>query len=393
MNRLRALARGFVGLVGCGLAATACAPDAPRDRWPEGAVIAGRSAALATVLGQLEGLEGTPLARHARNLAEHLATAGAAIPGGCERIEGHDAGGNLDRAAGSLACARPGGPFDPVHAWRGERDLAFAIPTGRGARIRGALSVSPAGDVDVELSLPPDAFSAAGRLLLPGARPAGPSVLSGDDRLLHLRVRPDAGLDLASLVPADGQAERLFRLKSALFQDLVLDGTWEAALYDPEPGRPMPRAALALGFTSRRAAQHAMDGFLSEIEATWPVRRTPFSTAGASGSCLLELRLLPDLAPCYVATERSLVVGWNAGSLRKALAGPPDDDGESAGVASAELERFPGADARLAALAGGDPESASVQWPWRRAVADGARVGDRVRIRLHLQSLASGGGA
>jgi hypothetical protein len=374
MNRFRALA----GLAGVGLALVACSPGASQDPWPKGAVIAGRSAALAILLEQIQSLEGTPLAREASAVARRLS--------GCESIEGQDAAGDLGAAARSIDCASAAGAFSAVHAWRGQRDLAFAVPLESGGRIRGALSVSPAGDVDVEISLPPDAFGGAGRLLLPGTRPVGPGVLNGDERLVHLRLRPDAGIDLASLVPSDSQAAQLFRLKSGLFQGLVLDGTWEAALYVPEPGRPMPRSALALGFSSRRAAQIAMDTFLSEIEATWSLRRTPFSAAGASGSCLLDLRLLPDLAPCYVATDRALVIGWNAASVRKAVEGSPGEAGASAGVASAELALFADADARLSALAGGGLAAASIQWPWRRVVADGAREGKDVRIRLHLES-------
>jgi hypothetical protein len=378
MHRPRALA----GWTSVCLVLAACAADAPRDEWPEGALIAGRSAALATVLDQIQDLEGTPLARHARLIADRL--------GDCERIEGQDPDGRLARAAESIECAPPNSLFSAVHKWRGERDLAFALPLERGARLRGGLSVSDSGDIDLEFSLPTDAFGGAQRLLLPGAKPAGPGVLSANDRLIHLRLRPDEGLDLASLIPSDGQAEQLFRLKSGLFQGLVLDGTWEAALYVPEPGHPMPPAALALGFNSRRAARMAVDRFLLEIEATWPVQRSPFSAAGASGACFLQLRLLPDLAPCYVATDHALIIGWNGASVRKALEGAPAEAGESAGFASAELERFVDADTRLASLAGNDGTATPGRWPWRRVVADGERVGDRVQIRVRLES---GGGA
>jgi hypothetical protein len=376
MNRLRALA----SWTGACLALAACAPASPPDAWPEGAVIAGRGAALVTLLAQLQRLEGTPLARRAEAIAGGL--------GACQQVEGRDPAGSLAQAAQALGCAGAEGRFAAVHAWRGDRDLAFALPLEGGARIRGAASLSAAGDVDVELSLPRDAFGDARRLFLPGTRPAGAGVLSGDERLVHLRLRPDSGLDLASLIPAGGQAEQLFRLKSGLFQGLVLDGTWEAALYVPEPGRPMPRAALALGFTSRRAAQIAMDGFVEEIESTWPVRRTAFSVGAATGTCFPELKLLPDLAPCYVATERALVIGWNPASVRKALDGAAGgaDDGGAGGFASAELARFAEADARLTALAREDAVSAPIRWPWRRAVADGTRDGNRVRIRVHLES-------
>src|SRR5262249_62039452 len=159
---------------------------------------------------------------------------------------------------------------------------------------------------------------------------------------------PEGGIDLPALVASGGQGEALFALKSRLFGAAILDGTWELALYLPGEGEPLPRAALALGTRERAAAAAATGAFLDEIEARWPVRRAPFSIGAFEGACLPELRLLPGLAPCFVATESALVVGWNAASVRKALDGSAADLSPAGGLV-AEPARLPPADALLPA--------------------------------------------
>jgi hypothetical protein len=131
-------------------------------------------------------------------------------------------------------------------------------------------------------------------------------------------------------------------------------------------------------------AQAAAAGFLDEIEATWPLRRTPFAVADAPGACLRDLRVLPGLAPCYVATERALVVGWNDASVHKALDGSVPALPESGGLV-ADLEKLPAADLRIAA-----PElpSGAPAWPWRRLVAEPLHSGPSIGLRLALAGRA-----
>ena len=100
----------------------------------------------------------------------------------------------------------------------------------------------------------------------------------------------------------------------------------------------------------------------------------------AQGACLLDLALLPELAPCYVASERALVFGWNPDSLRRALAA--GSRRAEAGIV-VELARLPEADARLS---GGEAPAAPQRWPWRRLRADGARAGDTLRVRVVLEA-------
>jgi hypothetical protein len=217
--------------------------------------------------------------------------------------------------------------------------------------------------------------------MLPGGAPPGPGLLSGRDALVHARLRPAGKLDLAALVPAGGQADRMFRLKSALFTGLVLDGTWELALYLPEPGQAAPPAALALGIAARDAAVDAMEAFLAELAATWPVRRSEFSVGAAAGACLLDLRILPDFAPCYVATPEALVVGYNPDSLRRALA-PGGPAFAADGGLVVELARLAEADARLA----GRPAAPAAAPPWQRLRAAGRETQGHVELRVHLDA-------
>jgi hypothetical protein len=181
----------------------------------------------------------------------------------------------------------------------------------------------------------------------------------------------------------------MFRLKSELFAGAVLDGTWEAAVYLPEPGHPMPRAALAVGFAFRDPAVAAMERFLDELESAWTLRRSDFALGAAQGACLLELKVMPDFAPCYVATGSALVLGWNAASVRKAIADAPQPEPTASApprehTLTVELARIPEADARFAALESDAPSLARTSWPWRRLTADGQREGDAVRVRVRL---------
>jgi hypothetical protein len=365
--RRRALLALALGGLSCG--------REPAAAWPPGALLAGRAAALRSFAKELARLEGTPVAREARAWA-------SAIPD-CELVEAHAEAASLAALRAGLRCAELSGPLAPVHRDRGERDLAFAWPLGAG-RATGSADLSAAGDLDLELELPGEAFQGPRALLRPGPAAPGPAVLGGADALVHARLRPEGGIDLPALVARGSQADRLFALRSRLFGAAVLDGTWELALYLPAAGERHPRAALALGIRHRAVAEAAAARFLDEIEAAWPLRRTPFALGDAAGACLPELRLLPGLAPCYVATGRALVLGWSAASLRKALDGSPAALPAAGGLV-AELALLPAADARLSAPE--LPLGAPV-FPWDRLVAQPLHAGASVGLRLALAAPA-----
>jgi len=377
---LRLLAAGL----SLALAAAGCSdrPHPSRD-WPAGTLVVARTEALGRLLARLQRLEGTRIAHRAAALAKTLPD--------CEWVEGREEHGPAADVWSRLACRPAEGGLAGLDRERGDRDIAFALPANGGARSVGTLAIAENGDVDAELLLPRSAFASARALMLPGAEPPGPALLSHADELVHARLRPEGGLDIAALVPASGQADRMFRLKSELFAGAVLDGTWEVAVYLPEPGHPMPRSALAVGFALKGPAVAAIERFASDLQAVWPVRRSDFAVAAAKGACLLDLNILPDLAPCYVATEKALVIGWNPSSLRKALAAdenraPGAGERHPNGGISVDLGLFPEADARFAQLVLPDASPPPAGgYPWRSLTADGVREGDAVRVRVQLE--------
>ena len=385
MARRRALRPRALAVV-AGLALAACSGQQPPDAGlPSGALLLARTAALHRLLATAAKLEGTPLARHARSLTGRLPA--------CEWVEARaETGAQLP---GALACGDPTGPLAALHRERGEHDLAFALPVGRAARMVGTADIGDDGTLAVSLALPSDALEGPAGFLLPGSEPAGPPVLSASEQLVHARVRAGVRLDLASFVPAESQAARLFHLESALFSGLVLDGTWEAAVYLPENGRATPRTALALGVRERTAAIAAIEAFIEKVRESWPVQRSAISVGGASGACLLDLNLLPDLAPCYVATERALVAGWNPASLRKALDGASAEtealiglDGPGALVL--DLARVEEADAKLRArVPAGIVLLPQQLYPWIWLSLSGERGRDGVRLKLRLAARES----
>ncbi len=241
-------------------------------------------------------------------------------------------------------------------------------------------------------------------LLLPAAEPPGPPRLADAGALLHARVRPDRGLDLASRIDAGGAAAELFRLRNELFLATALEGTWELAVYHPEEGQRIPPAALALDVVDRDRAVTAIEAFIAEVRATWAVSRRPATLAGHPGACLDDLNLMPDLAPCYAATPDVLVVGWNAGSVERALAPPRDPEAAAApsppaaalSSAVVHLDRLPGADARLARAGAsrlGGPPPAPLVYPWRVLRLAGRRDGGEYRIAIQLAAAGDGGPA
>ena len=116
------------------------------------------------------------------------------------------------------------------------------------------------------------------------------------------------------------------------------------------------------------------------------MHRSFFAVGEATGACLLDLNVLPELAPCYVATDRALVVAWNPASLRKALEGEPADTVVEAAGATVDFERIAEVDAELSVRVAPESERLLPEYPWRRLEARGRRVGDEVQVRLRLVS-------
>jgi hypothetical protein len=383
MNRSRShkhALRTIALSVGCGLLiGSQCDEIASNESWPSGAALLADTASLDRLLGQLAQLEGTPLADRAELIR-------ASLPE-CPSVEGRAESGRLWDALQALTCRSAGSELASLERIRGDADLAISLPID-GDRVLAALSIHPSGDVDLEIRVPDSAATGLAGLILPGSESAGAAELSRSRALIHARVRPIGGIDLAALVPAQSQGALLFRLKSELFAGVALDGVWEFAVYLPEVGHPMPRTALALNFNHRVAAVAAMEGFISSLQQSWPVKRTFFRIGSAEGACLLDLRLMPDLAPCYIATDRALVVGWNPASLHKALDGsqPEQEDFGDNGGAVIHLERFAEADQILSRALSVDLATPQHGYPWRRVVATSDPVESGVRLQIRFES-------
>jgi len=383
MSRLRsqnsALMSAALGLGSALWIATACGEIETEERWPAGAALLADTRRLDRLLEQIAQLEGTPLARRAKRLR-------ASLPN-CKAVEGRAETGELSGLWTALTCRAEGSDFGALEHARNGWDLAISAPIA-GSHWLGTLSVGAGGDVELELRLPRIAAEGLTSFVLPGREAAGAAELSQAETLIHARVRPQSGFDLASLVPADSQGARLFRLKSELFAGLVLDGVWEIATYPPEEGDSMPRTALALNFSNRSAAIAAMEDFIGNLQDSWPVARTFFRLDEADGACLLDLAIMPGLAPCYVATERALIVGWNPASLRKALdghKGDPDGLGNSSG-AIIHLDRFADADRILSSALRTETNARPPRYPWKRITAKGVPDPFGFRLRFRFES-------
>lgn len=361
-RKLRAFAGSALAvamLLGC------AEPEPPPRAW-----LVGRKEAAASLLDRLATVEGTPLAREARRLR-------AALPD-CTLVASEVEAFDLRALVEGLRC----GDVEASHPRLASHDLAFAWPLVDGGVLRGALTLR-GDDVDLEMTLPTRLADTTLGLVLPGDEAPGPGVLALDGTLAHARLRPAAGLDLARFVRGDGQASQLFRLKSALFAGTVLDGTWEAAVYTPRGTDGVPPVALAVGFHARGPAVRAIEQFISDLRGTWDIERRDFALGEASGACLPDLRILPELSPCYVATDRALVVGWNPRSLSRALDAGASRSDAPGGVHLA-LSRFRAADAHLAALAGSESKAGAPALPWSALRATGRRDAGGFAIELRL---------
>jgi hypothetical protein len=100
------------------------------------------------------------------------------------------------------------------------------------------------------------------------------------------------------------------------------------------------------------------------------------------------LKLLPELAPCYVASDAALIIGWNPASLRKSLGEPTDSFaglGDLGGV-TIDLARFGQADEILSRALAAPTGTLSGGFPWHRLVATGGPSESGFRLLVRLQT-------
>lgn len=349
---------------------------------PPGAHLAGDAAALRRVLARLEPRSDVPLGRAAADLRRRIED--------CSRVFAHAPTGSIAELFAALTCAPPDDValasrgVEWLQSLRGDADLALVVPVGAGGRLSGPIRVDAQGGIafDAQLELPE--LSGPAAAWIPSEQPPGPAVLSASDALIHARMRAAGGLPIANWVPRGSQGDQMFRLKSELFAGTVLDGTWELAVYLPEAGARVPPAALAVGYRLRSAAQVAAEDFVSQLRAAWPLQRSSIALEQGEGSCLSDLRILPDLAPCWWLGERALVVAWNEASLRRALstAGPAELPADGGMVV--RLDRFAEADANLQLAIGPVDGLTPLDYAWRRAELIPRRSASGIGLGLRL---------
>jgi hypothetical protein len=299
MSEIRRGRHGLVCLLVLALAA--CGPKVPDDGLPKGALLAGDADALRRIALRLERLAETPIGRQARVVRDRLE--------GCKQFVASTPNGDAAALLASIHCDSIETLPPAARALLGAKSLVLVWPFAGEGRLAGAIDVSPSGSVAVDATLRLASATGLANLVLPAATPSGAAVLSDADTLVHARFRPEAGIQIASLVPEGSQADAMFKLKSELFAGTVLDGTWEAAIYLPDAGHGMPPIALAIGTRARTPAVAAMEKFIADLHAAWAVTRRTASIMAAKAR-VSRTCASAEFSPCYVATERALVVGW-----------------------------------------------------------------------------------
>jgi hypothetical protein len=258
---------------------------------------------------------------------------------------------------------------------------ADRLLTARGTTQRG-------GDVLVQATLRAAADGEPWQALLPArGAPAAP-VLADAGALMHLRLRSDRGAAAFAKLGQGDWSAQLFGLREKVFLAMDLEGTIEVAVFEPAPGELIPPLAAALHVRRPRPAAESMESLIAGLRSRWGVARRPWRLGNAEGACLDDLNVLPDLAPCYVATERALVVGWNRGSVARARAAAPSPQAGASSQMLGALDRFPEADRRLRAAyhsRGGAP----ARYAWSRATVSGVRRWSTYHLDLALR--AAGG--
>ncbi|MBI1946418.1 MAG: hypothetical protein HYS27_12020 [Deltaproteobacteria bacterium] len=332
------------------MSAAAC-PKAVDVPPPDGAALFGARAPALALLDAATKVNGSRLSLRARALHEQLA--------GCGAVAG--SGADLEELLDALACAE-GAP-----AWVAP---ARAQVPGGGVLVsfgdaRGRLLADITAEADSVVALARfRELPARGpaTLLVPAAKSAGPAVLSSRDALVHARLRVEGGIDIAAMAPQDSQGAQLFGLQAELLSSAVLSGTWELAMYAPDDGaRVLPPLALALGINSRLAGERALAAFLDGLRQRWPVQPMQTTLAGTTATCIPNVRILPELAPCAVVLDDALVLGWNPHALTVALTADPRPRAPTDGVV-AWLTRLPAADAALASARGARPLPVAIPW-------------------------------
>ena len=371
------------GLLAAALLLCACRED-PGAGLPAGTLWAGDAASARQVLAGLERLGGSPAARAARRLDERLA--------GCERFLAHCPEGAPCALADQIDCQPSGELLAAADEVRGGAGWVLAHRAGE-RRFTAWGTPTPGGGVTIRafLTEPEDAAPEPWQVLLPARKDPAAAVLAPRGALLRLRLRSDRGAAAFAGLTTGDRAAEMYGLRAEAFSRMALEGTTELALYEPARGEHVPPLALAVHVRLRDAAVKAMEALLADLRKQWPVSRTPWSHGGHDGACLSDLNVLPGLAPCYVTTDRALVLGWNQRSVQIAL--PEAGDAAATPTASGhrdvgselrlDLASLPAADGRLRASFGAG-QGAVQPYPWSGLSATGRKRAGGYELVLTL---------
>ena len=359
------------------LALAAGCRRAPVDELPAGTLWSGDARAVRPLLGSLQALAQTPLPRAAQLLERKLA--------GCERFLAYCPPGAPCTLADSLSCRPAGDLARKAEAARGEASWLFVTGDGHRRLAAWGTATDSGAGVRVRALVHDDGEGpmAAWQALLPARRAAAAPVLADDHALVHLRLRSDRGVaDLGRGAGAEWAAD-LYGLRAGLFAAMTLEGTAELAVYEPAPGVMIPPLALAVHVRRPAAAERAIEAIVARTNERWGATRSPWQVGPYRGACLADLNVLPGLAPCYVVTDRALVLGWNPLSVVVALLRRPTSGIDAAGSLAVYLDRFAAADARLRASWRSDPRPPN-RYPWSllAVTADKGLGGYQVDLRL-----------
>jgi len=281
--------------------------------------------ALAHVLSTAAKLEGTPLGEAALRSLESI--------GDCETAFGvARADGSGVPALPTLDCLDGVSERDRRHtewasARRGSAAGWMTWPLGTDGHVEARFDLDASGNLVATGRVTPPGDRSVLAMFWPDEAAPAASVLDASRVLVHAHAHPEAGLGLARFLPEGGQADQLFALKGRLLEGALLTGTWEFAFVTPSDDGVRPLPVAALHHRGAAPIRAALDEALTQLEATWPIERSPHPFALADGvviegGCYADLPLLPELSPCWAVTETAVLIGYRAAAVDAAMGRP-----------------------------------------------------------------------
>lgn len=349
------------------------------------------STALQTLLHQLEAFEDSPLAALAGPTRARTRHCNGDVSGWSAKPE-------LSALVNSLRCDEDPSqrqlPLAAMKELRGEASLVLTIAIEDQGHAIATSHIGPIGSLRGSLSLPLPAPDSPWSLLVPAAQAPEPATLHAETALIYARLRTEGGLRPAAFVPEGSQGDKLMGLKSGLFSGLLFDGSWEFAFYPPGPGELLLPWAASLGVRSRKAAIAGVEAWIEDLSRRWPLTRSPHVDNTIQGVCLRDLNVLPDLAPCYHADERALVIASNDRALGLAvrrtdsLSGEEDQPEPTGFVA--HFAQFPAADRALSRSRDAEAEPVSTSYPYARLDVQPTRESRRLVFQFEAKAAPRG---